>query len=227
MTTIDAPRRSPALVLGLCAVLVVAIAVNQSGIWMQSNDLSTAGQLVMSGTATLIVAAYTAGITRILGTIGMLACFAGDLLPRLMDPEATTLAMIGAFAVGQLFFVATFWHWVDWHLPRTKVVAAVLSAYAVGLLTYLAALPGIERGLLGPMTLYAVLLVMMAVTASVHPIALVGALCFIISDSILGARLLGAFTYTKPASSAVMVFYGLALLLLAIGLVRQYARSPK
>ncbi|MGA4669343.1 lysoplasmalogenase family protein [Propionibacteriaceae bacterium Y1923] len=229
MTTAPAQtvHRSVTPMLIGVVLLLTALVVNQAGIWTQSADLSTLGQLTMSGTATLIVALYTGGITRVLGTIAMVACFAGDLLPRFMSEESTTLAMIGAFAVGQLFLVAAFWRWVDWHLPRTKVVAGVLAAYAVGLLTYLAALPGIERSLLGPMTLYAVLLVLMAVTASVHPVALAGALCFIISDSILGARLLGAFVYTKPASSAVMVFYGLALLLLAIGLVRQYQQAER
>lgn len=226
VTTTDA-RRGLAPALMLCVLIVAAIVVNQWGIISPWPRLSTAGQLLMSATATVLVVLYTTGLTRVLGGVGMLGCFAGDLVPRFIEAPTTDLAMIAAFAVGQLFLVAAFWVWVDWRAPRTKLVAGVLVAYAVGILSYLAVAPGVERALLGPVALYAVLLVLMAVTASVHPVALVGAMAFIISDSILALKILGLIDESVPTSSTVMGFYGLALLLLSIGLVLQDRRAPR
>ena len=213
------------LLLG--AILVAAIVVNQWGIVDSRPWLATLGQLVMSTTATVLVVLFTRGTTQVLGGVGMIGCFSGDLVPRFIEEPTTDLAMIAAFAVGQLFLVAAFWGWVDWHSPRTRLVAGVLVAYAIGLLGYLAVAPGVERQLLGPVALYAVLLVMMAVTASVHPVALLGAISFIISDSILALKILGLIGESVPTSSAVMGFYGLALLLLSFGLILQDRRATR
>lgn len=220
-----AASRTPLLVL--CAVLVVAIGLNQWGIVGGSPWLAAVGQLTMSATATLVVVVFTRGPTQVLGGLGMLGCFSGDLVPRFIEQPTTDLALIAAFAAGQLLLVAAFWGWVDWRSPRTARVAVVLSVYAVALLGYLAVAPGVQRDLLGPVALYAVLLVLMAVTASVHPVALLGAFAFIISDSILALKILGVVDDNVPTSSSAMAFYGAALLLLAVGLVAQDRRAVR
>ena len=201
--------------------------VNQWGIVTSSPWLASVGQLTMSATATLMVVLFTRGITQVLGGLGMLGCFSGDLVPRFVEEPTTDLAMIAAFAVGQLLLVAAFWGWVDWHSPRTLLVAGVLVAYAVAVLGYLVLAPGVERQLLGPVALYAVLLVLMAVTASVHPVALLGAVAFILSDSILALKILGVVADSVPTSSSAMGLYGTALLLLAAGLILQDRRAPQ
>ena len=184
--------------------------VNQWGIVTSSPWLASVGQLTMSATATLMVVLFTRGITQVLGGLGMLGCFSGDLVPRFVEEPTTDLAMIAAFAVGQLL-----------------LVAGVLVAYAVAVLGYLVLAPGVERQLLGPVALYAVLLVLMAVTASVHPVALLGAVAFILSDSILALKILGVVADSVPTSSSAMGLYGTALLLLAAGLILQDRRAPQ
>lgn len=220
MTPLPSAQRLPAPVLGLAAVQLAALLTNQVGIWQGHDTVAASGQLLMSATAALIVIVFTGGTTGMLGAIGMLGCFAGDLVPRFMEPPTTTLAMIGTFAVGQLFLVAAFWQRVDWRAPRTRRVGIGLVVFALALLAYLSVAPGADRSMWGLMVLYAVLLVLMAVTASVNRLALLGALSFVLADAILAVKLLGLLGEGVIASSVLMGFYGLALLLLALGLVQ-------
>ena len=220
-----APQRSWVPVLALAGILVLELAVHQWGIWTGWTWIATATQLAMSLTATVIVALFTRGLIQVLGTVGMLGCFAGDLVPRFIVPPTTTLAIIAAFAMGQLFLVAAFWGHVDWRSPLTRWVGVLLSAYAIGLVVFLALAPGVNESLLGPTALYAVLIVLMTTTASVNRLALLGAICFVASDSILATKLLGVFGPSLLQSSLLMGLYGLALLLLALGLVQLYRRT--
>ncbi|MGD7733453.1 lysoplasmalogenase family protein [Propionibacteriaceae bacterium G57] len=203
----------------------IGLMVNQLGLWLALDPIATTGQLAMSALATLTVFWGTTGVTRVLGTLGMLGCFAGDLAPRFLDQA--DLAMIGAFAVGQVFLVAAFWRFVDWFAPRTLVVGTLVVAHAVGLMLFLSLSPEVPKGLLSAMAGYAVLLVLMAITASTNRIGTIGGLAFVASDTTLALRMLGVAPGSVALSSALMALYGVALLCLALALVLVSQRAPR
>lgn len=202
-----------------CSVLLAALVTNQLGLWTRLGVIAGIGQVAMSSMALVMVAWLCRGWRRLPAVLGMLGCLAGDLAPRLVGGDAAPLAMIGAFALGQVFLVVAFWKSVDWHAGTTQTLALLLTGYAVALFTYLVFAAEGARGLLLPMAGYAVLLVVMALSASGSRWGLVGGLLFVVSDSLLAMRLLGVIADSVPISSVLMACYGLALLCLTVALV--------
>jgi len=208
----------------LAGMLLLGVVINQIGIWMSQGILSAVGQAGISLAALGLVLVTTQGHLRLWGGLGMLGCLAGDLAPKLASSHPAQ-AMIVAFAIGQLLLVVAFWPHVEWGRSQTLGLGIALVAYALVFLTWLSTRSTNGAELFGPMVAYAVLLVLMGLTAASTRRGMLGGLLFVLSDSLLAARLLGAISSNLLNASMVMLTYAAALLLLALALGK-LARRP-
>lgn len=151
-----------------------------------------------------------------------LACsWLGDFLPHFVGGDGAFLVLVGAFAVAQAAYARAFWP-----LRADSVTGSawpVAYAAAATVLVLLCA-PG-AGSLLAAIVVYAVVITVMAVLATgVHPLAGIGAVLFMGSDALIA---LEAFVpeWDLPGQSFwVMLTYGVAQLLLVLGVLARSAR---
>lgn len=152
--------------------------------------------------------------------VGLGFSWLGDLLPH-FSGEASFLVMVGMFAVAQAAYAVAFWPYRSESVLRTPWT---LGYAAVAVLLVALCLPHADE--LGvPVVVYAALITVMAVLATgVDLLAGIGAGLFILSDALIA---LGAFVpwWGLPGQGFwVMSTYGLAQLLIVLGVLRRLGR---
>ncbi len=150
-------------------------------------------------------------------------CFSwlGDVLPHFVGGDGAFLVLVGAFAVAQAAYARAFWPLRAGSVTGSAwPVAYAAAATALVLLCAPGAGP-----LLAAIVVYAAVITVMAVLATgVHPLAGLGAVVFMASDALIA---LEAFVprWDLPGQSFwVMLTYGLAQLLLVLGVLARSAR---
>lgn len=154
--------------------------------------------------------------------VGLGFSWLGDTLPHLVG-EAGFLVLVGMFAVAQAAYAAAFWPDQRRSLLRTPW-ALVYVAVAALLLTL--CLP--HAGTVAPaVTGYAALITLMAVLATgVHRLAAVGAALFVLSDSLIALEAFVPAWEVPGQGFWVMSTYGLAQLLIVLGVLRRLEEEP-
>ncbi|MEO6123132.1 MAG: lysoplasmalogenase [Ilumatobacteraceae bacterium] len=153
----------------------------------------------------------------VLAIIGLVFCLAGDI--ALLDVIDQFIVGLVCFLFGHIVFIAMF---ASLHLPHPLwgVIAAlglIVHAVIVGR-RIVAGATRKEPALRIPVTAYLVVIMSMTVVAAMTGTAwgIVGALAFVLSDTLLGWR---AFVAEKPwMAPAVMITYHAALVGLALSL---------
>jgi uncharacterized membrane protein YhhN len=148
----------------------------------------------------------------------------GDL-GLMPDGDTWFLVGLGAFLVAQLTYAAAFWPF-----RRYSVLARPVTAlpYAVVLLGLLAVLWGDLGDLRLPVTLYAVVIVSMAVLATgLNRATAVGAGLFVLSDALIALNSLTDTVQLPVHGFWVMLTYLAAQALLAQGLRAGALRGPQ
>jgi len=154
----------------------------------------------------------------VLAVIGLVFCLAGDI--ALLDVVDRFIVGLVCFLCGHVVFIAMF---VALHLPHPEwgvIAAVVLIVHAVVVgRRIVAGATAKEPALRVPVSAYLVVIMSMAVVAAMTGNAwgIVGAIAFVLSDTLLGWR---AFVAEKPwMALAVMVTYHAALVGLALSLL--------
>ncbi|MCU1398053.1 MAG: hypothetical protein JWN62_1162 [Acidimicrobiales bacterium] len=155
--------------------------------------------------------------STVLAAIGLLFCLAGDI--ALLDVVDQFVVGLGAFLVGHVVFIAMF---VTLHLrhPWWGLIAAlVVAVHAVVVgRCIVAGATAQDATLRAPVSAYLVVITSMTVVAVMTGRwwAVVGAIAFVISDTILGWR---AFVRERAwMALAVMMTYHAAVVGLALSL---------
>lgn len=159
--------------------------------------------------------------------VGLAFSWLGDWLPAVVGEDAAFLAMVGAFAVAQACYAVAFWPLRADSVTGTGwPVAYGLAAAAL----VLVCAPG-TGDLLGPVVGYAVVITVMAVLATgVHRLAAVGGVLFMASDALIALEAFVPDWEIAAHSWWVMLTYGLAQLLLVLGVLARSAavlREPE
>lgn len=146
----------------------------------------------------------------------------GDLLPDLVSPQAAFGVLIAAFAVAQGCYAYGFWPYREHSVVgRPAMYAYVVVAVALVLLCA----PGAGE-MLAPLLGYAVLITMMAILSTgVHRIVTVGALLFVASDALIAMSAFVDGWQLADQDFWVMLTYGLAQLLIVLGVLSHTAAS--
>ena len=150
----------------------------------------------------------------------LVASVAGDIFLALQG-ETNFLKGLGSFLVAQLFFITLY---LKNRLPLREVTSlrtgTVSLLWAAGGISLYFMYPYLGDRLV-PVFVYASTLILMATTAllSQFPLKLVGlgAILFIVSDSLLGARMVT--TLPDYTGSLVWITYYLAELFMALGVI--------
>lgn len=140
----------------------------------------------------------------------------GDLLPDLVPSAAAFPVLIASFAVAQGCFAAGFWPFRGGSVAGRPVMYAYL---AVAVVLVLVCAPG-SGPLLAPVVVYAALITVMAILATgVHPLTGVGAVVFLASDSLIALNAFVASWELPHQGFWVMLTYGIAELLIVLGVL--------
>lgn len=139
----------------------------------------------------------------------------GDLLPH-FSGEASFLVMVGMFAVAQVIYAVAFWPYraaslwrSSWALPYVAFAALMVAL----------CLPH-AGDLAVPVVGYAVLITVMAVLATgLNRLAAVGAGLFILSDALIAMSAFVPWWSLPGQGFWVMLTYGLAQLLIVLGVL--------
>lgn len=195
--------------------LVTVAVLNQIGTWTSNWPLAQAGQA-------LFVPAAVVGIT-LLGArwqwptlAAFIVYWCGDLLPMVTGQEWRELALATMFMVGHVLLLIGTRNRLATHPRRartTMVVAAAVSALAI-----IAAL--VWAPWLAPwIGMYAVLMTVLAGRlAGFSAAGLWGAVAFLLSNSILAARLIIGAYGGLLSQSVSQLFSSLTMALYAVGL---------
>lgn len=147
----------------------------------------------------------------------------GDTVPGLLGGDAAFLALVGLFLLAQAFYVVAFWPFRRESLAARPVALVPYAAVLLALVALCA--PGADA-LLGPVIVYGVCIVTMAVLATgLGRIAGTGAAVFVVSDAMIA---LGEFTtwFAPPVPGFwVMLTYIAAQALLVTGIVDRLSRD--
>lgn len=141
----------------------------------------------------------------------------GDALPRLMSGDAGFLTMVGFFLLAQFVFIAALWPYRKSSVIGSPVFLVPYVAFFVMLLAVCGPKAG---GLLGPVVVYGLALMTMAILSTgLGTLAGVGGAIFFISDALIAVRSFGEIRLPEHGF-LVMSTYIAAQLLLAIAFVR-------
>ena len=149
----------------------------------------------------------------------------GDLLPHLVpDDDTAFVVLIGCFALAQASYAVGFRPFRrDGLLGTNWVFAYVAAATALVLVTA----PG-AGAMLAPVVGYAVLITTMAVLATgVHRLTGLGAALFLASDALIALEAFVAGWHLPGQSVWVMTTYGLAHLLIVLGVLARSAADGR
>lgn len=174
-------------------------------------------QVCLAPVLLLLLWRATAGRPSTAGRWTMAAltfCFVGDLLPGLVPSAVSFVAMVGAFLVAQVCFIAAFLPWRRAALGRRAVVVA----YGVAFVALVALVAPHAGALLGPVLLYGVCLTTMAVlSGGLGRLGVLGGALFFVSDALIAVT---TFTGRVPGADVViMATYAAALALLVAAVV--------
>ena len=158
-----------------------------------------------------------------LAGLGLLLCAAGDIL---LELDGLFIFGMGAFGLGHACYAAIFINTIRKHglNKRDIPVAVVIVAIAAALLAWLIPAMG---DMLVPSVAYFGIITLMVVTAltSRSPMtARLGAILFMVSDSLLAS---GMYRHVDIIPGAVWVTYAGAQILLAWGFVQLHAAEQR
>lgn len=201
-------------------VFAVVLAIHLGAQLAPADTLANATQWALmpliANVVRLATSAPRARLVR-LASVALGFSWLGDLLPDLVGGPAAFFALIGMFALAQATYVVAFWPYRAAGLLRRPWVVGYV-AYAIALVALCA--PG--AGPLAPaVVIYAALITGMAVLATgVHRLAGVGALLFLISDSLIALEIFVPAWEVVGQSFWVMSTYAVAQFLIALGVLR-------
>lgn len=218
-----APRPRVAMIAGTAFVVLALVDLVAVGV---GNTAVAAGaqSLLMPALAIAFVAAtpppQTPGTTRLRRATlaAILLSWAGDVLPRTVSGDASFLVMVGGFLLAQIAFIVAFAPMWRRSLVRRAPIGVV--PYLVTLVALVVACADGAGPLLVPVVVYGATLTVMAVLATgVNRWTGVGAVIFLVSDSLIA---LGNFRSWGGAglSVAIMSTYCVAEAMIALGVRR-------
>jgi len=179
--------------------------------WVRMED---PGGLVWKAAGIVLLGLYALWMRAWIAGLGLLFCAAGDVLL-----EIVFVAGMGAFAVGHLFYIFAFLEWgrVMGLNRRDVPMAVIVALISLGLMAWF--YPGMGD-LLVPALLYQVIITVMVATAftvKAPMLARLGAVLFMISDTLIA---LGLFTDLKAPPGSVWITYAGAQIMIAWGMSR-------
>lgn len=149
--------------------------------------------------------------------VGLFFSWLGDLLPGFAPDDVSFLVMVGAFLIGHIAFCWGFW-------PFRRAPHRRALPYA---LAYLVLMVAVWQGagmLRGAIVVYGLVLTLMAVLAiGVHRLAAWGGIMFMASDSLIALQSFRGW-HGAWLSVTIMAIYGLACLLITLGVSRRLGR---
>lgn len=153
--------------------------------------------------------------------VGLVFSWLGDTLPHFFG-DGGFLVMVGMFALAQIGYAVAFWPWRSVSLLRSPWALCYL---ATAVLLVAVCLP--EAGALGvPVILYAALITVMALLATgVNLLTGLGAALFILSDSLIALATFVSGWELPGQGFWVMSTYGLAQLLIVLGVLRRVGKE--
>ena len=177
-------------------------------------SLAPPGGLVWKAAGIVLLGLYALSQRAWLAGAALLFCAAGDVLLELVF-----VAGMGAFAVGHIFYVLAFLEWGRILGPNKRdfPIAVLVVIVSLGLLGWL--LPGMGD-LLIPALIYQAIITTMVATAFVVKapmLARLGAVIFIISDTLIAAE---KFAGVDVFPGAVWITYAGAQIMMAWGMSR-------
>ncbi len=205
--------RAPQAMLALFVLAAAVILSHLANDWVH---LADPWGIVWKASGIVLLGAFAALSGAWLAALGLLLCAAGDAL---LEVDGLFVGGMAAFALGHVCYAALFIGLIRSHgmNKRDMPVAVLVVLIVAGLSVWL--VPGMGA-LLIPSLLYMAVILTMAVSAllSKAPMtARMGALLFVVSDSILAA---GLYREAQAFPGAVWITYGLAQILLAWGFVK-------
>lgn len=212
-------RRRGRLALAAYAVLLSV----HLGAHLAGSAWSEPTQWMLMPTLVLVLMSAQRGLNRLswLTVAGLVFSWAGDALPFFAPQETSFLVLVGCFALAQVTYAVAFapfraHRWRGWWPTLILMCAVAMVAVCA---------PG-AGPLLAPAVLYATVIATMAVLApGIHRLTGIGAGIFMVSDSLIA---MDAFvpSWNLPAQGFwVMATYGLAQLLIVLGVLARSARG--
>ncbi|TIC84813.1 lysoplasmalogenase [Nocardioides sp. GY 10113] len=149
-------------------------------------------------------------------TVALVFCWLGDL--ALMGGDDWFLVGLGAFLLGQVGYCTAFA--TTWSRNPIRDRKAVALPYLAWWALLLVALGPDLGGLIAPVAVYgAVLCTMAALALGVHRLTAVGAVSFVLSDSLIAATSLSDRFAFDASGAAVMATYTLGQALIVLGVI--------
>ena len=152
----------------------------------------------------------------------LLLSWLGDAIPRLVDGEASFVAMVAFFLLAQVCFIGAYLLLVrQW--PSLPVMAAYVVVFGA---LYLLCAPG-AGDLLVLVAVYGLLLVTAgALSSTVSLVTAIGGALFVLSDALIALHRFW-YSYQLPQHDfLVMVTYIAAQVLIAYGFLRHHRARP-
>jgi uncharacterized membrane protein YhhN len=205
--------RAPQAALALFAIASLVALSHLANDWMQVGD--PAG-LAWKAAGIVLLGVFAAISGAWLAALGLFLCAAGDVL---LEIDGLFVGGMAAFALGHVCYAAIFINLIRSHgmNKRDQPVAVLVVLIVAGLSAWL--IPGMGD-LLIPSLIYMAVILTMAVSALLSKASMaarMGALLFVVSDSILAA---GLYRDAHAFPGAVWLTYALAQILLAWGFVK-------
>jgi uncharacterized membrane protein YhhN len=217
MTTFRAAR-DVRLVLFLTGAAVAGLYL--ATVWV---DVPSPAGPAWKGSGIALLGLYAFAMGARLPALGLVFCAAGDVL---LEYNGLFVAGMAAFGLGHACYAATFLGTIRRHgmNRRDLPVAVIVTLAASAALAWL--IPGMAD-LLVPSLLYFGIILLMAASAIVSKSAMaarMGALLFLVSDSLLAA---GLYRGVDILPGAVWATYAAAQILLCWGFVRLHVAQRR
>lgn len=154
--------------------------------------------------------------------LGLVFCWLGDTLPRLVDPSSKFVLMVACFSVAQVAFIV--WFWRERRVALDPARRIVWVAYLVLLVVFMMLCARGAGSLLPLLLAYGICLTVMAILATGCGVLTgIGGALFFVSDCWLALRTFGPGLADVPLGNfLVMATYIPSLLLLTAGAVREF-----
>jgi len=225
----DRVTRTPRETAALTAYLALALT-NVGSLALGLDTLANVTQWFLMPLLLVVLLATPPATSRPLPRLRTLTIAAlgfswlGDAAPDLTSGDASFLAMVGAFFVAQLCYIAAFLP--SWRQSITARSPALVLPYAVAFVVLVLACAPKAGPLLAPVIAYGLALTAMAVLSTgLNRATALGGAIFMVSDSLIA---LGAFRdwSGRSLSVAIMATYAVAQLLLVLGIQGFRRRQP-